>query len=320
MLSYDCDELKQKADSDINDKLAYKMARISIADIKDIEENSEEAKNLKHVLTVCKKKKQTQFEYQYLIIKYAVCKNYLSVIEWLWTNYSQYWSKYRHEEYNSLASNCATWVGSIEILEWLLNNNILVANNLCKIAGLSNNISTLEWLQSHDKMNVKHLDIVHICARGKYEAFVWLCEHNANLPALLQISLGICGDIRFVEYMKSRNRKDLYNSDTLYKAAEYDHLDMVKWLVNEQVAWPEPYHIYSNGEAASCWSLETFKWATETMKWNAWGNWNDEVCNLLKKSVTVYDNFTELNRHFDNSHIVEWAHKNGCPCTCNIKL
>jgi hypothetical protein len=95
-------------------------------------------------------------------------------------------------------------------------------------------------------------------------------------------------------------------------AADYDNLEAVQWLRQHAAAeWPDSfcdsvYDLDNDDELVNtCWSQRAVQWALANGC--TWGGWH---CSLY--SAERYTGRYERQA----AEVFEWAHKNGCPCTC----
>jgi hypothetical protein len=109
-------------------------------------------------------------------------------------------------------------------------------------------------------------------------------------------------------------------------AALNDELDTVKWCHEQGAEWPESfYDVYSAPDVSKCWSLKCLQWAIANG--STWLTWRCQA--LSSEHYTCDSGSPEHNddtcdkNDCDRAHateLFEWAHENGCPCTCEVAV
>jgi hypothetical protein len=89
-------------------------------------------------------------------------------------------------------------------------------------------------------------------------------------------------------------------------AACNNTLAAVQWLRGQGAIWPYAFSYQSSNTLCKCWSLSAVKWALSCG--SGWLEWKCEDYAADKYA---------LARHKQQAkELLEWAHANGCPCTC----
>jgi hypothetical protein len=109
----------------------------------------------------------------------------------------------------------------------------------------------------------------------------------------------------------------------LWCAGRHDELDTVKWLCEQAAAWPKSYCKTATGQWSECWSLRCVQWALANgsafLEWRC----QDLVAHqyYCKLGVDDHTDDTDTCKAHNCSRknaieLCQWAHENGCPCTC----
>jgi hypothetical protein len=96
----------------------------------------------------------------------------------------------------------------------------------------------------------------------------------------------------------------------LNDAASCDQLAAAQWLSANGAPWPVTFRSHYTNEhdedVEQCWSVSAVQWAIAAS--SGWREWDcDDYAADLYKLPKLAQQATEL---------LEWAHANGCPCTC----
>jgi hypothetical protein len=99
-------------------------------------------------------------------------------------------------------------------------------------------------------------------------------------------------------------------SKLIILAASCDRLAAVQWLRARGARWPDSFaseYINITGATVKqCWSLATVQWAIACG--SGWRNW--------KCADYTADVYNKQYRKKQATDMLNWAHVNGCPCTC----
>eukprot|EP00953_Heterococcus_sp_UTEX-ZZ885_P008670 5174-Heterococcus_DN1.PRE.8 len=111
----------------------------------------------------------------------------------------------------------------------------------------------------------------------------------------------------------------------LWYAGVDDELDVVKWLHEQGAGWPTGFYNLKDVSNSHCWSLRCVQWALATG--STWLVWRCQ--DLAPEHYHCNSGGTEHSAdHSDDTcspkcdrkyaaELFQWAHENGCPCTCN---
>jgi hypothetical protein len=95
----------------------------------------------------------------------------------------------------------------------------------------------------------------------------------------------------------------------LHAAACYSNMPTAQWLRTQGAAWPTSLCViakYGANPVGMCWSVSAVQWALSCG--SGWLDWKCE-----EYAATQYN--TEQFKQ-QATELLEWAHANGCPCTC----
>jgi hypothetical protein len=158
-------------------------------------------------------------------------------------------------------------------------------NIVCKKAAYLGNLHLLQWLHSNG------------CKWHEYSVLV-----NA----------GRSGSVPMLEWLRTVT-KPWYketSGDMLVDAASCGRMRAARWIKAQGASWPTSFvSKFTNSrkiEFRQCWSLSAVRWAVASgsgwLKWKC-GNY----------AADKYDGEGYRKQATD---VLQWAHANGCPCTC----
>jgi hypothetical protein len=156
---------------------------------------------------------------------------------------------------------------------------------LCAGAAYFNNLTLLQWLHSHS------------------------CPWHA--PAVLNHA-GAYGSVAMLEWLSTVT--DPWSSQVklsmLQAAGCHSNLPTTKWLKAQGAAWPKSF--CSSMERGSSvmrtsWSVLAVKWALASG--SGWLSWK---C----ADYAAADKYEDAHFKQQATELLDWAHANGCPCTC----
>jgi hypothetical protein len=124
---------------------------------------------------------------------------------------------------------------------------------------------------------------------------------------LLGASLG--GSVAMLEWLVTVTRTEAWTFDVKNVLLEYagwgNKPAVVRWLIARGALWPKSFY---RSDAKCCWSLSAVQWAlTHGSGWLKWQCEDYAADTYEDKTVKLKQQATML---------LEWAHANGCPCTC----
>jgi hypothetical protein len=89
-------------------------------------------------------------------------------------------------------------------------------------------------------------------------------------------------------------------------AACEDQLAVTQWLMAHGAVWPASFTVLSELTIRTCWSVSAVQWALA--RGSGWHEWKCE-------DYTA-DKYLHVKDKQQAAELLEWAHANGCPCTC----
>jgi hypothetical protein len=94
-----------------------------------------------------------------------------------------------------------------------------------------------------------------------------------------------------------------------YAAACRSNMPAAQWLRAQGAVWPTPSCAvakYGSNPVSMCWSVSAVQWALSCG--SGWLDWKSEDYTADKYEVARFN--------IQATELLEWAHANGCPCTC----
>jgi hypothetical protein len=95
----------------------------------------------------------------------------------------------------------------------------------------------------------------------------------------------------------------------LVAAGCYNELAVAQWLKDHGAGWPTSLYgnvLHEGVETTSCWPVAVVQWAVACGSgWPAW-----------KCQSFTFENYDLEPNEQRATELLEWAHANGCPCTC----
>jgi hypothetical protein len=156
---------------------------------------------------------------------------------------------------------------------------------LCDVAARYGKLQLLQWLRASSCPWQEPLMLMTACRGGSVPVLEWLRTVTAPWTSALQTGL-------------------------LKRAGWSNHLAAVQWLIAQGAEWPPTFAgCYMSNEdttAYECWSLSAVQWAIASGS-----GWLDRHC-----ADYAANNFINTTAKRHAAEVLEWAHANGCPCTC----
>jgi hypothetical protein len=150
------------------------------------------------------------------------------------------------------------------------------STKLCHGAARYNKLVLLQWLHSHS------------CPWDERNVLQYASRHGslAMLEWLLITTPSWSADFKKV---------------MLAEAGCRNELAVVKWLRARGADWPRTFTM-----TRKCWNVPAVQWALSFG--SGWLTWQCEHCTA--------DNYEDAHFKQQATALLEWAHANGCPCTC----
>jgi hypothetical protein len=177
-------------------------------------------------------------------------------------------------------------VGPEQVLSLLKCHGVQWHSNLCYAAAYNNRLTLLQWLHEYARPWEDERGVCLNAAKGgSVPMLTWLRAVTSPWPAdVLQLLLSA--------------------------AACRDGADRAMWLRALGADWPHAFvREYPDDDdnlVRECWSSALVKWALA-----CGSGWRDWGCEDYAADSYAYD--TDAAQA---TALLEWAHANGCPCTC----
>jgi hypothetical protein len=219
------------------------------------------------------------------------------------------------------------------------HRSALISANRLKLAlqcGLSVKKWSMEKTTYTDAIGLHLVEPQQVMALLRLHGVPWdtmLCSNAAlhsKLPLLQWLRRSSCpwnevdvlcnasrdGSVPVLEWLLTVTGKwtDSVKVEMLNHAAWCNKLDAVKWLRVRGADWPNKFteqytSAVTNTTVTVCWSLAAVQWAI-----SSGSGWLDWHCNDY--AGVKYDYKSEKQQA---AAVLQWAHANGCPCTCSQK-
>jgi hypothetical protein len=158
------------------------------------------------------------------------------------------------------------------------------SSKLCNSAASSNKLALLQWLHSHSCPWEEHIVLHYASMGGSAAVLGWLS--TVTEPLLLNEM-----------------------QDLLADAGSVSNIAAAQWLRARGAAWPKSFNpsIQCDGMLFRvCWDIPAVEWALA-----CGSGWRDWKC-----ADYTADHFRPTHFKKKATDLLEWAHANGCPCTC----
>eukprot|EP00953_Heterococcus_sp_UTEX-ZZ885_P009067 5383-Heterococcus_DN1.PRE.3 len=148
---------------------------------------------------------------------------------------------------------------------------------------------------------------------GKLELLQWL--HECGCP---WVESDVCrraalsGNVDMLNWLQQVTApwSDELKREMLFSAGWNNQLAAAQWLRQQSADWPSCFYgtaVVRKEEVKVCWTVRVVRWALNNGC--TWGEWQ---CDQLQPALYSGEYYAwQAERLFD------WAHKNGCPCTCD---
>jgi hypothetical protein len=131
-----------------------------------------------------------------------------------------------------------------------------------------------------------------------------------NLDKVLEYAVAD-GSIDMLEWLQQNSGRPWTAAELtgmLQEAGSYNRLGATKWLRERGAQWPSTFYFYDKDiKSMVYWTTKTVEWALSQD--STWGDWQ---CQQLAPQL-----YTRADCKKQAATLFAWAHKNGCPCTCN---
>jgi hypothetical protein len=179
---------------------------------------------------------------------------------------------------------CGQSLEPTEVLTLLRLHGVPWSTLLCDGAAYCNKLALLQWLHTHSCPWDTWELLNAASAGGSIAMLEWLVTVTPPWSADLK---------QFV----------------LNVAARFSRLAVAQWLRAHGADWPTAFSVecgHDEAQQRMCWSVVAVQWAQ-----SCGSGWLDWKCEDY-----AADQYGLVNLQQQAAELLEWAHANGCPCTC----
>jgi hypothetical protein len=160
------------------------------------------------------------------------------------------------------------------------------SSTLCAVAARYCKLSLLQWLHASSCPGHREGVLRQASRGGSVAVLAWL--HTVTPPWSADVK-----------------------TTMLNRAGWCDELAAAEWLRAQGAEWPQAFAgicacFGSTATLTQCWSLSAAQWAIGSG--SGWLNWKCEDY--------AQTNFAHTDHKKHAADVLQWAHANGCPCTC----
>jgi hypothetical protein len=171
-----------------------------------------------------------------------------------------------------------------KVLALLRVHGVAWSTVLCNVAAYYNDLPLLQWLRVHSCPWDTDGVLYSASAGGSIAVLEWLF----NVIAPWSPDVKLC---------------------MLIDAAKENKLTAVQWLRKHGAKWPPAFSVmetHNGHRERTCWPLSAVQWALACG--SGWLEWKCEHY--------AADKYQHVKFRQHAAELLEWAHANGCPCTC----
>jgi hypothetical protein len=179
---------------------------------------------------------------------------------------------------------CGQSLEPTKVLTLLRLHGVPWSTQLCDGAAYCNKLSLLRWLHNHSCPWDTWELLNAASAGGSVAMLEWIATVTPPWSADLK---------QFV----------------LNVAARFSRLTVAQWLRAAGADWPTAFFVecgHDDDRQKICWSIPAVQWALACG--SGWLDWKCEDY--------AADQYGLVNLQQQAAELLEWAHVNGCPCTC----
>jgi hypothetical protein len=198
------------------------------------------------------------------------------------------WAHHNGCEWDTRTCRCAAAGGYLHILQWARGQGCPWDTYTCSLAVLNRRWSVLKWAHANGCPWDLGEMLLDIAANDNVEMLNWL-QRNSERPWTAA-----------------------EKTSMLQHAGRHGSVEAMQWLRKRGTAWPTSFvgstaHRFTRN-TNKCWALSATKWALiNGYTWTK-ANWQ---CQQLAPELYLKDDKNTAKK------VLKWAHKHGCPCTCN---
>jgi hypothetical protein len=227
---------------------------------------------------------------------------------------------------------CATAAerGDLELLKWLHAHECPWDVETCNWLAFKGDIDSLKWArQQPEGCPWDETTCSYAAEGGQLHTLQWAREQGCPWDEWTCYNAAWKGNLRMLQWARA-NGCAWHRENVLRVAAMHAGVDMLEWLqghsgkpwsdedkaamlLPSSPAWPTSFIGSTTGmfqqipDVEICWTEAAMQWALANGC--TWGEWQ---CQKLNPDL-----YTIENNRSNAISVFAWAHKNGCPCTCD---
>jgi hypothetical protein len=189
--------------------------------------------------------------------------------------------------WNELTCLKAAWKGHLHILQWARERGCPWDEHTCRCAARNGHLHILQWARANG------------------------CSWNLGIVLRFAASIGNITALEWLQQNSEREWTAAVLTSMLDIAGVYTRMAAAKWLIKKGAEWPSSFAgidlDFGYECFKGCWTPRAVQWALA--RGSTWREWK---CEQLAPELYTRTDFKDIA-----VHLFAWAHKNGCPCTCN---
>jgi hypothetical protein len=173
-----------------------------------------------------------------------------------------------------------------KVITLLREHGVPWSTELCNGAVYFNKLALLQWLHSHSCAWDEGYVLQHASMGGSVAMLEWLSAVTSPWTTGTMVRL-------------------------LHCAGLCTNLPAAQWLRARGAEWPKAFVFGAHSNAGAqqgCWNVAAVKWAQASGA--GWLTWKCE-----DYTADIYEH---AKLKLQATDVLEWAHANGCPCTCGF--
>jgi hypothetical protein len=169
--------------------------------------------------------------------------------------------------------------------------------NMCKAAASANKLELLQWLHK--------------------SGCPWNLQHMCNAVVHLD-------DLSILKWLYAVTKPwtQTILDELLWDAGINDNLELAQWLHEIGAAWPHSFHSLNELYDTGFWNLSLVKWAVANGCSRGVWQCQDMLPQRWPCGICEHQHTVCYRENCDSNLacvLLEWAHENGCPCTCDAE-
>lgn len=188
----------------------------------------------------------------------------------------------------------ATKGGHLEILQWLLHTGHPLSHTLCEEAAAIGSVKILEWLATEADLSIEPSGMIADTAAraGHKDVVQWIRRRGHSMSYTILNYAAEGGNLELVQWVHNELHRPL-SWQTCSAAATGGHVDVLRWLVDN-----------------NC------KFDVGTIFGEAIKGRHPKVIEYMQSHGHTWPHgATAMAAVSGSLDILQWAHRDGCPCT-----